>query len=176
MKAMTDKKQEWLRELADFIVEGHTKGWAAEGSEVEPVFPGMKSISYKRANWEYRDNYFGYFRAPGFTVVSQNNQPVWMMSYFGEGQLEGYEEIVKPTFSFLKRVLLQVTPELPFRGPSEYKEEDWTYKFKLLKGNIEDFLWKEEILKDGNLVFTQMGGGGVGIAKDAKRMPLYHWE
>ena len=173
---MINGKQEWLRELADFIVEANTKGWAAEGSEVEPIFPGMKSIYYKRGDWELRDNYFDYFRAPGFTVVSQNNKPVWMMTYFGAGQTPGYEHIVKSTFSFLKRALIKVTPDMPFRRPSEYTEKDWTYRFRLLRGDIEDFLWKEEILKSGNLVFAQTGGGGVGIPKNSERKPAYHWK
>jgi hypothetical protein len=172
---MTNEQQKWLRELADFVVEGHTEGWAAEGSEVEPVFPGMKSIYHKSGNWEYRDNYFDYFRAPGFTVVSQNNVPVWMMAYFGAGQTPGYESIVKPTFAFLKRALMRVTPDMPFRGPSEYTEEDWNYRFKVLRGDIEDFIWEEAIRKDGDLVFVQTGGGGVGIAKDPDRKPVYHW-
>ena len=44
------EKQKWLEELAEFIVEANTKGWAANSSEVEPTFPGMKSIYYKRDN------------------------------------------------------------------------------------------------------------------------------
>src|SRR3989344_3682851 len=148
---MTDKKHEWLRELADFIVEANTKGWAAEKNSAEPIFPGMKSVYYRRGVWELRDNYFDYFRVPGFTVISQNNKPVWMMTYFGRGQTPGYEQIVKQTFSFLKRALMKATPNMPFRGPSEYVEEDWVYEFKLIKGDIEDFLWEEKILKSGNL-------------------------
>ena len=76
------EKQKWLEELAEFIVEANTKGWAAGDSEVEPIFSGMKSIYYKRDNWELRDNYFGYFRAPGFTVVSykRNLFGVWPIS------------------------------------------------------------------------------------------------
>lgn len=172
---MKDAKQEWLSELAEFIVEGHMRGWAAEGSEIEPIFPGMKSIYYQRGSWEYRDNYFDYFRAPGFTVISQDNKPVWMMAYFGAGITPRYEQIAKPAFAFLRRALMQVTPDMPFRGPSEYKEKDWAYRFKLVRGSIEDFLWEEEILSDGDLVFAQTGGGGIGIAKDVQRQPIYPW-
>lgn len=173
---MTDRKQPWLRELAEFIVAGHTQGWAADGSEVTPLFPGMKSIYYKRGEWEYRDNYFGYFRAPGFTVVSRSNVPVWMMSYFGHGQTQGYESIVKPTFSFLRRALMRATPEMPFRGPHEYAEDDWMYHFRLARGDLEDFLWEEEITKSGDVVFAQTGGGGVSVLKDEQRNPIYHWD
>jgi hypothetical protein len=171
------RKQEWLGELAGFIVEGHTKGWASGESEVEPIFPGMKSIYYKSDNgiWEYRDNYFDYFRAPGFTIVSQNEKPVWIMNFFGAGQNPEYNDVVKPTFDFLKRALMRVTPDMPFRGPSKYREEDWIYQFKLLRGDIEDFLWEEKIFQGGRLVFTQTGGGGTGIARDEERNPVYHW-
>src|SRR3989344_5804491 len=135
---MKMEKQKWLEELAEFIVEANTKGWAANSSEVEPTFPGMKSIYYKRDNWELRDNYFGYFRAPGVTVVSYKQRPVWNMSYFGLGQTSGQEGIVKPTFTFLRSALMKVPLEMPFRGPSEYSEDDWTYRFRLLRGDIID--------------------------------------
>ena len=54
---------------------------------------------------------------------------------------------------------MKVPLEMPFRGPSEYSEEDWVYKFKLLRGNITDFLGEEEVLKNGVLTFAQTIGG-----------------
>ena len=171
------EKQKWLEELAQFIVEANTKGWAAGGSEVEPIFPGMKSIYHqsKDGNWELRDNYFGYFRAPGFTVVSYKQRPVWGMTYFGPGQTPEQENIVKPTFNFLRNALMKVPLEMPFRGPSEYSEGDWVYRFRLLKGDITDFLGEEEVLKKGVLTFAQTIGGGIGIGKSDKREPIHPW-
>lgn len=169
------EKQKWLEELARFIVEANTKGWAANSSEVDSIFSGMKSIYYKRDDWELRDNYFGYFRAPGATVVSFKQRPVWTMSYFGLGQVLGQESIVKPTFTFLRSALMRVSQEMPFRGPLEYSDGDWTYKFRLLRGDITDFLGEEEILKDGTLAFSQTIGGGIGVGKDNKREPVYPW-
>lgn len=170
-------KQQWLSELAKFIVEGHTKGWAAEGAEVKPVFPGFKYIApYKRGNWEYRDKYYGYFRAPGFEVVHFKGKPVWSMAYFGPGQSPEHMGEAKETFGFLKRALLRVTPDIPFRGPERYSEGEWEYRFQLVSGDVADFLGKEEIRKNGKLMFAQTVGGGIGIAKDSQSRPIYPWE
>ena len=102
------EKERWLQELAGFIVDGHTKGWAADGSVTSPIFPGMKSVFYNEKDWEYRDNYAGYFRAPGVTVISYKSAPVWSMSYFGQGQTSGYEIIAKPIATKIKALNLNI--------------------------------------------------------------------
>jgi hypothetical protein len=168
-------KDRWLKELALFIVEGHTNGWAAKSAEIAPLFPGMQSIRYARGDWEYRDNYSGYFRAPGLTIVSYKGVPVWSMTYFGPGQTPGYEAIAEPTFIFLRSALKLVTPVLPFRGPFQYADGDWSYTFTLLRGDIVDFLSEETISKDSVIVFAQTIGGGIIIDKDARHEPVYPW-
>ena len=46
----------------------------------------------------------------------------------------------------------------------------------IMKLFLKDFLWEEEVLKSGDLVFAQTGGGGVGIPKDSEKKPVYHWD
>ena len=172
------RREAWLDELSEFIVEGHKEGWDGKGEKVESVFPGMKCLYYRHGGWEYRDNYLGYFRAPGFIVVSQNQRLVWTMNYFGRGQTPGYEHLAKPTFDFLKRALMRVTPDMPFRGPREYKEGEWNYSFKNYdpKMSVENFFWEEDIIKDKVKVFSQTGGGGTIIGKDKNKESLYPWD
>lgn len=128
------EKNQWLNKLANFIVEANGKTWAAGEGEVDPERKGYKELEYKGDEWRLRDSYTGYFRAPGMTTVYFKERPAWTMAYGGIGQLEGHERIVKPTFTFLKKALMQVKPEMPFRGPKEYVEGDWKYLFKLLRG------------------------------------------
>jgi cobalamin biosynthesis protein CbiG len=75
---MADRKQEWIREISGFIVDGHRACWAGDGIEAEPIFDDIKSFYYISEDGKlvYRDNYSGHFRAPGSIVVSQNNRTI----------------------------------------------------------------------------------------------------
>lgn len=169
------ERNQWLNELAHFIVEANGKTWAAEGAEVEPERKGYKELEYIRGEWRLRDSYTPYFRAPGMTTVYFRDKPAWTMAYGGTGLLEGHDEIVKPAFTFLKKALMKVTPEMPFRGPSECREDDWGYKFRLIRGDITDFLGEESISKGNDLIFMQVVLGGIVIPKDSNRQRIYPW-
>ena len=169
------KKEAWLEELANFIVEANGQTWAADGAEVDPERPGYKELEYRKGDWRLRDSYTGYFRAPGMTTVYYKDMPAWTMAYGGHGQTEGFEERTKETFSFLRRALKLVSSDLPFRGPELYEEDGKKYTFKLIKGNIEDGLWEEEIVEEGDKTFAQTGIAGVVIHKDFNRQPIYPW-
>lgn len=112
------RKEQWLDELTEFIVEANRNTWAADGGEVEPQRPGFKELEYQRGGWLLRDSYTGYFRAPGMTTIYQDGIPVWAMAYAGHGQTEEYYYQVKQAFSFLKEALMAVSITLPIRGPS----------------------------------------------------------
>src|SRR3989338_1145695 len=154
------ERNQWLEELADFIVEANGNTWAADGNEIAAERKGYKELEYQRGEWRLRDSYTGYFRAPGMTTIYFKEKPSWTMAYGGTGQLEGYEEIVQPTFTFLKQALMCVSPQMPLRGPEEFVVDDWTYKFKLVRGDITDFLGEEVITKKDSKVFTQTVMGG----------------
>lgn len=179
---MTQTKQEWLNGLANFIVEANKKTWAAEGSEVEPRFKKSKRHNYKNELWELDDDYSGYFTAPGFTRVLYKGIPVWSMAYFGKGMTEGYEHLSKPTFSFLKEALMEVTSELPFRGPHQYpyqyNRNGLNYRFSLLReSDITDFLAEEEIRDIYNIrIFQQTVGGGIIRHRDDNKKLIFPWE
>jgi hypothetical protein len=170
-------KEAWLMDLADFIIEANKNTWAADAPEVSPQRPGYQELEYKSSNglWLLRDSYTGYFRAPGMTTIYYKNAPSWAMAYGGHGMTEAHNEIVKPTFQFLKNALMKVTPKLPYRGPEEYIEDDWRYSFEY-QGNLEDCLWTEKITKAEDLVFTQTGFAGIIIQRNEDRKPQYPWE
>ncbi len=170
------EKYKWLDDLSNFIVEANIKTWAGEGMEVAPERKGFKELEYKKDEWRLRDSYTGYFRAPGMTTVYYNEKPSWTMAYGGKGQHEGHEGIAKPTFSFLKKALKLVTPQMPFRGPSKFSEDGWEYSFFLMKGDITDFLADEGITRDRVPVFNQIVMGGIVISKDSNRNVVYPWD
>jgi hypothetical protein len=187
-----EEKNEWLKKLSQFIVTANGKTWAADGAEVDPRRPGYKRLQWPYPgdkmteqdrkeykgweDWRLEDEYTGYFRAPGMTTVYYKEKPAWTMSYGGHGQTKRYEKQAKQTFNFLKSALMKVTPELPFRGPEEYIEEDKKYTFKMIEGDITDGLWKEEITENGIVTFKQTGIVGIVINKDQSRKPLLPWK
>lgn len=173
-----ERKKVWLADLADFLVEGNANTYAAGGAEVAPERQGYKELEYKRGVWRMRDSYAGYFRAPGMTGVYYKDfpAPVWAMQYGGTGMIPGRYDETKPAFNFLKKALMQITPDLPYRGPAFFEEGEWKYKFRLMtENNLTDFSWTEEISAGGVLIFTQMGMGGIIIHKDTDRKPVYPW-
>lgn len=170
-------KQAWLGDLSNFIVEANLATWAGDGKEVPAQRPGYKELEYASPDgkWLLHDSYAGYFRAPGMTTVYYKGIPAWTMKYGGHGQTEGYEDGAKQTFEFLKEALRKVTPELPFRGPKEYVNGNKRYEFEMLEGTIEDGLWRERIIEEGALTFTQLGIVDIVIERDQNRQPVYPW-
>lgn len=172
-------KESWLKELTHFIVEANQNTWAANTGKVAPFLPNHKTHRYERAPWEQVDDYSGYFRAPGLTVVSYNNMPAWHLYYGGIGMAENQSDQVKEAFQFLRAALMQVTPDMPIRGPSEYQVEDWLYTFNM-KGDILDCRWTEKVLqkqglRNPKLIFRQDGRAGIYIHRTYGRKPLYPW-
>jgi hypothetical protein len=157
-------------------VEANRNTYAADKGQVEPERKEYKELEYTRSIWRLRDSYTGSFRAPGMTTVYFKERPAWTMSYGGTGQREGKEPFAKPTFTFLKKALMQAPPDLPLRGSREFSEEDWKYLFRLLRGDITDFLAEEEITKNGESLFFQTIMGGIVIHKDEQKNPFYPWQ
>jgi hypothetical protein len=171
------EQRQWLEELVGFIGEANKKTWAGNGAEVPPdkvQRQGYKELEYQRGRWILRDSYVGYFRAPGMTTVYHREKPVWTMSYGGTGQRRGKEDLVKPTFEFLKRALLQAPSKLPLRGPRELSEAGWQYQF-ISRGDITDFMGAEQIFFQGTQVFEQVVLGGIIIDIDDQGKPVYPW-
>lgn len=170
-------KNAWLQSLAKFIVEANKNTWAADAPEVEPQRPGYNELEYKSSDgsWLLRDSYSGYFRAPGMTTVYYKSTPAWVMAYGGSGMNREAYHLVENAFEFLKAALMKVSSDLPLRGPSEYREEEWIYTFEV-SGDIEDCIWTERITFKGEPVFTQSGFAGIVIDKSPDRKQLYPWD
>ena len=96
------------------------------------------------------------------------------MYYGGLGMTPSHYDKVKETFAFLREALMQVTMEMPLRGPSEYRNGNRLYTFRM-KGNIENCEWIEKVSQDNDLVFTQTGAAGIYIHKTGDIKPLHPW-
>jgi hypothetical protein len=157
-----------LGELTQFLLRARKQGWAGSGQKVivGPQRPGFKEFYYKERNWEYTDSYTGYYYAPGQEVVRFKDIPVWNMAYNGgmTPEYHGRLKFSKEVNVFLKKALLKVESEKPFRGPTWFVEGDFEY-LNHSEGDISNFKGTERIMHCGKEVFKQDYIGGLIIHK-----------
>ena len=156
-----------LNELARFLVNAKRNAWAGDANEVEPTRPGFKRHVWKEGDWEYEDEYTGNYCPHGQEFVRLQGKPVWAMAYDGGMKEEywGNREYGEYIFGHLKKALLLVTEDRPFRGPSIYEEGDLSYHCAV-DGDIKRFLGRELITDDRGepfKVFSQNCIGGLII-------------
>ena len=155
-----------LGELAEFLVKAKRETYAGGGAEAPPERPGFKELEFREGDWHYRDSYAGFFRAPGQEIVKYKGTIVWSMMYSG-GMREEYLEdtgFARKTFAFLKKALIMVEKERPFRGPPRLEEGEFLYTDKS-EGNIEEFKGTEQIFCEGKEAFRQDYIGGLVLGK-----------
>jgi len=153
-----------LEELAEFLVRAKKNTYAGDGKPEERN--GFKILRYKEGDWEYLDSYSGFYFAFGGEILRFKYVPVWGMSYSGgmKSELHGQLEFAEETFGFLKRALLFVGVDKPFRGPTKFREGNHLYKCKS-RGDIKDFQGEEFILYNDVPVFSQRFIGGLVVPK-----------
>lgn len=146
-----------LQELAQYIVRAKKNTYAGKG-EGERESDDSKSLQYEEGNYVYRDRYFGSERFGGEEVVWFKGKPVWLMNYYGgvEKKIVDSEKV----FAFLRKALLQVSVDRPFRGPRFYKEDDFEYTDSS-SGDTTCFKGTEEITYRGETVHRLEYAGGI---------------
>jgi len=146
-----------LQELARFIVKAKRNTYASEGRELRGS-DESKSLQYKEGDYVYRDRYFGSEKFGGEEVVWFKEKPVWVMNYYGgiEKQILDSERV----FGFLRKALLRISPDKPFRGPHFYQEGDFEYADSS-SGDITRFKGTEEITYQREPVHRLEYAGGL---------------
>lgn len=150
------------KELFEFINRAAKATYAGGGKyEEHQERPGFFELVYdKEAPWYYRDSYSGHARSGGQEIVRLNNTPVWWSGY-GGGMVEGKETLSHQTFEFLKKALSQDEKGFDsLRGPYEFKDGDWLYKYSQ-EGDVTDFYGYEEIYYQDKKVFWHRAVGGI---------------
>lgn len=150
--------------LKEFLFEANAHGYGGESKEVKPQRPGFDELEYKKGDWYFRDSYAGHYYAPGQEIVYFQDEPVWAMAYSG-GMMPSYHgdvEMTRMTITFLKKALMAMEKNLPFRGPKLLEEGDWRYESKV-NGDVSDFSGVERIYFKNEVVFKQNFIGGLII-------------
>ena len=124
-----------------------------------------KEYAYKEGDLVYKDRYFGSIVDTGQELVFYKERLVCSMSYRG-GMMEGYENLSRKCFSFLKACLREVPLEFPIRGPSSCEKGDLRYQNSWV-GDLEDFVGEEKIFWRGEQIYFRNYMGGMGNPRKA---------
>lgn len=148
------------KKLFNFIDRAGKATYAGGGKREEnPEREGFIELVYSEGVFDYRDSYTGYYRSRGTEIVRKNGVPIWSAMY-GGGMVKGKDELAGQTFDFLKKAMSENEEGYEsFRGPHNFSEGDWVYKYEQ-EGNVDEFHGYEEIHHKGELVFFHRVIGG----------------
>jgi len=128
---------------------GEEKKWLKESD-------GSTSIPYQKGDWQSHDNFFGGEPYGGRIIVSYKNKPVWMMIYYGF-----VKESIKPdlVYAILKKALMKMPKEAPFRGPKKFEDSGLLYLNKWV-GDVKNYSGEEQIFQGEKMIYkaNYMGG------------------
>lgn len=144
-----------LSEIADFLIIAKKNTYAGNGCEnKKSCRPHSHDLVFEKDNYKYFDTYLGGKSFIGEEVVFRDNVPVWGMNYYGN------EINDKFSSAFLRLVLSNVKKDKPYRGPSVFKDGDYTYICSV-EGTLECFIGKEEIFFIEEKVYECKFCGGI---------------
>ena len=140
-------------QIRSFLLRAKSSTYAAHGLEVPPSRPNSHDLMYAEGDLQYIDTYIGGMQFAGEEAVWQNGIPVWSMNYCGRVTGEGFD------IEFLKRAMLLVPEDAPFRGPAFYQEECMSYTCHA-DGNPDWFQGYEEVRLGDQRVYECVYHGG----------------
>lgn len=147
------------KELKAFILEASKNTYASEDPKIKVKQPDSSTtIVYEKDAWKYHDNYFGGEPFGGREIVFFQDKPVWMMVYYGSVVVETI--VPDELYKVLTKALRNAPEDMPYRGPKELIDGDFTYKNEL-EGDVERFSGEERIYKDDILLYAAKYVGGV---------------
>ena len=150
-------------QLINFLCEANLAGYAS-GSETSSKKQTDKSttITHQNGDWLFHDNYFGGEPYGGREVIFYQNQPVFIMTYYG--RISDRSVNSKNIYSFLRKALQLFPKSTPFRGPEKLEEtidgQDFKYENKW-QGQIDYFSGQEKIFINGKEVYDASYTGGL---------------
>jgi hypothetical protein len=151
-------------DLSAFLVEAKCRTYAGlddDATVSTPIIAGSKQLEYSDGELNYRDIYFGIAYLVGQEVVTADQQAIWSMSYAGGLSPDVTEpEKALEIYAFLRRALLRVGEERPFRGPSRFEDGGYCY-VDASEGGVSEFHGAEEIYLQGTRVYGLHYAGGV---------------
>jgi len=147
-----------LEQLRTFLIEANKNTYSTGNESLNKKETDKSTtISYKKGEWRFHDNFFGGEPYGGREVVFYRESPVWIMVYYGSIDKKIVPESVYPT---LQKALWSMPDEYPFRGPTEIQDGEYTYRNHWI-GTLEEFKGEEIILKENIEIYKASYGGGL---------------
>jgi hypothetical protein len=149
-----------LNELAELIVEAKRNTFAAGKEEETPE--GSKISRFQKGRYSYSDIWDGSTPFQGKELVRdiETKNPVWGMVYRGRDINVRIDNVI--FVAFLRKSLMQVTKEIPYRGPEFFFNVCYPgFRYEnVAKGDLTEFRGNDRVLYDGRVVFKSgyMGG------------------
>ena len=141
---------------SSFLIQAKQKTYASGKNPDHSSRPHSHDLHFTEGDYAYIDTYLGGFHFIGEEAVWYQGKPVWGMNYYGKM----LTEVIPAGFSeFLKAALMRVPKEMPFRGPEEYHNGDFSYHCRV-EGNLERFVGEEEISFDDKPIYRLAFHGG----------------
>lgn len=93
--------------------------------------------------------------------MTRGTRLVWSISYAGGvvRATPGGSEDVSRVYSFLRKALREIREDRPFRGPSQFVEDEFEYRNQAV-GSIETFWGSERITQNRAMVYRLRYAGG----------------
>ena len=139
--------------IISFLLRAKQNTYAAHGAEVPASRPNSHDLMYTEGDLQYIDTCVGGMQFAGEEAVWENGVPVWSMNYCGRVTGEGFSG------DFLKRALLLVPEDAPFRGPDFYAEETMAYTCRV-EGDVDWYQGNEEIRMADQQIYECVYHGG----------------
>jgi len=149
-----------LNKLTNFLKTAKKNTYASEmAKKVISQRPNSKDYEYAEREFLYHDTYFGSRDFIGEEIVYEKEKPIWGMNYNGYIVDDSVTEV--EIDKSLRTALKQdYTNIIPVRGPKNFKIENYEYKNNI-SGGLGRFDGREEILKDGKLIYYAVFHGGL---------------
>jgi hypothetical protein len=150
--------------LAAFLVEAKRRTYAGLDDDATlstPIIAGSKQLEYGAGELNYRDIYFGLAFFVGQEVVTDKGRAIWSMSYAGgvSPEITDRDKFLA-VYAFLRKALLRIGEDRPFRGPSDFELAGYRY-VNTPEGGLSEFHGTERIDLDGMPVYGLRYGGGI---------------
>lgn len=146
-----------LSKFTKFLVKAKQNTYCSKGKKQDPSRPKSKDYAFKMYDYYYLDSYLGNKAFIGEELIWENEKVFWGMNYNGQLLVD---ETPHGFSKFLKEALKNVNEDYPFRGPKEFKQENFTYECSW-DGDIEFFNGSEIIKHNDKQIFKLHFHGGL---------------
>lgn len=141
-----------IDKITEFLLKAKKATYSGNGPETKPSRPESHDLHFAEGDLLYIDTYIGGEKFAGEEAMWENGSPFWTMNYCGRIIGNGFNG------DFLKEALSNVPLNMPYRGPSKYKKDNFTY-WCSVDGSFEWFIGHEEIHIGNDKVYECMFHG-----------------